>query len=194
MVIWKRKIYRMVMGSIVPTVYLLTRSPVFPLIISSFFLTLLLALEYERYKNPKIWNWILSHFGGIFKTEPGTLTGETNFMIATFLSILYFPKDVAIANLYFLVFGDAGSAIIGKKFGKLKIFPGKTAEGMIGGIIFNLAVAFILLHLTGIPIEILVSGLLVGSILEVLPLKVDDNLTVGIIPGILMSLLLIWKR
>ena len=189
MVIWKRKIYRIVMGSIFPTIYLITKSSVFPLILSSFFLTLLLALEYERYKNPNIWNWILSHFGGIFKTTPGTLTGDTNFMIASFLSILYFPREVAIANLYFLVFGDAGSAIIGKKFGKLTIFPNKTAEGMIGGILFNLIVAGILLNFLDIGSGILISGLLVGSIMEVLPFKVDDNLTVGIIPGIVMSLL-----
>lgn len=57
----------------------------------------------------------------------------------------------------------------------------------MGGIIINTMIALILAFYFSISFEILFIGVLVGSILEVLPLKVDDNLTVGIIPGILMT-------
>lgn len=176
------------MGGLAPFIYLLTSDPLVPALICAFFLSLLLLMEFERYLHPGFWAWLLKHSPGIFKTRPGVLTGETNFMIASFLSILYFPYPVAVSNLLFLTFGDAASAIVGSRYARLKIFPGKSVEGMMGGIIVNAVVALILSFYFSISFEIFLIGVLAGSILEVLPLKVDDNLTVGIIPGIVMTI------
>ena len=187
MILWKRKLYRILMGGIAPVVYLLTSDPLAPACICAFFLFWLLLMEFERYLHPGFWTWLLKHSPGIFKTRPGVLTGDTNFMIASFLSILYFPYPVAVSNLLFLTFGDAASAIVGSRYGKLHIFPGKSIEGMLGGIIINTIIALILAFYFSISFEILFIGVIVGSILEVLPIKIDDNLTVGIIPGIFMT-------
>ncbi len=189
MVIWKRKIYRIFMGSIIPFVYLFTHSPFFPLIICSFFLTLLLALEFERWKNPKVWDYVLKKYGRIFKTPPGKLTGDTYFMISSFIILIFFNRNITIPSLFFLVFGDAGSGIIGSKYGRIKIFPGKSLEGFIGGLLFNFIISLIIFNFIEIPFYILIFGVLVSSIVEVLPLKLDDNLTVGIITAISMDLL-----
>ncbi len=189
MILWKRKAYRVLLGGLVPFVYLITRDPLIPGLISAFFLFWLFLMEFERYLHPGFWNWLLKHSPGVFKTKPGVLTGDTNFMIATFISVLYFPFPIAVANLLFLTFGDAASAIVGSKYGKIHIFPGKTIEGMIGGIAVNSFVAFLLWLHFSVPFGILFAGVLVGCILEVIPSKIDDNLTVGIIPGILMAIL-----
>lgn len=189
MVIWKRKLYRIFMGSIVPLFYLITNSVFFPLIICSFFLTLLLALEFERWKNPGVWDYILKRYGKIFKTPPGKLTGDTYFMLSTFIILLFFNNSVSIPTLFFLVFGDAGSGIIGSKYGKTKIFTGKSLEGFIGGLIFNFVISFIIYRFIELPFYILASGVLIASIIECLPLKLDDNLTVGVITAICMDLL-----
>lgn len=189
MVIWKRKLYRIFMGSIVPLIYLFTSSYFFPLIISSFFLTLLLSLEFERWRNPSVWDYILKKYGMIFKTPPGKLTGDTYFMISSFIAIVFFPKEIAIPSLFFLVFGDAGSGIIGSKYGRIKIFPGKSFEGFLGGIIFNLIIGILIWKIINLPLYILIFGVLIASIMELLPLKIDDNLTVGISTSIGMFLL-----
>ncbi|MCS7181048.1 MAG: hypothetical protein NZ891_06840 [bacterium] len=189
MVIWKRKLYRILMGSIVPFIYLITNSVFFPIIISSFFLTLLLSLEYERWKNPNVWNYVLKKYGRIFKTPPGKLTGDTYFMLATFIVLIFFQKEIAIPSLFFLVFGDAGSGIIGSKYGKIKIFPGKSLEGFLGGFFFNLIIALVLYKYIDLSFLVLIVGVLISSIIETLPLKIDDNLTVGIITAFLMDLL-----
>ncbi|HOK57196.1 MAG TPA: phosphatidate cytidylyltransferase [bacterium] len=181
--------YRIFMGSIIPSVYLFTNSLFFSLIICSFFLTLLFSLEFERWKNPGVWDYVLRKYGRIFKTPPGKLTGDTYFMLATFIILLFFKKDIAISSLFFLIFGDAGSGILGSKYGKTKIFPGKTLEGFIGGIIFNLIIAFFLHNFLNLPFYILLSGVLISSIVEILPLKIDDNLTVGIITAFFMNIL-----
>jgi len=188
MVIWKRKLYRIFMGSIVPFLYLITKSVFFPLIVCSFFLTLLLSLEYERWKNPGIWDYILKKYGRIFKTPPGKLTGDTYFMIATFIILIFFIKDIAIPSIFFLVFCDAGSGIIGSKFGKIKIFSGKSLEGFLGGVIFNLFISLIIFKFIELPIYILLIGTFTSSIIEILPLKMDDNLTVGLLTAVVMEL------
>lgn len=189
MVMWRRKTYRVIMGSIAPLIYLLTDSIFFPLIISSFFLTLLFSLEFERWKNPGVWDYILKKYGKIFKTPPGKFTGDTYFMLATFIILLIFEKNIAIPSLFFLVFEDAGSGIIGSKFGKTKIFPGKSLEGLIGGIFFNLIIMFLIFKFIDLPLYILLSGVLISAFIEILPLKIDDNLTVGLITSIGMYLL-----
>lgn len=189
MVMWKRKIYRIFMGSIVPFFYLVLNSVFFPLIISSFFLTLLLSLEYERWKNPNVWDYVMRKYGRIFKTPPGKLTGDTYFMISTFLILVFFKREIAIPTLFFLTFEDAGSGIIGSKFGKTKIFPGKSVEGFIGGFFFNLLILLLIFKFIDLPFYVLISGALISSIVELLPLKMDDNLTVGIITAISMHLL-----
>jgi len=189
MIIWKRKIYRILMGSIIPTVYLFTGSLFFSLIICSFLLTLLLSLEYERWKNPGVWDYVLRKYGRIFKTPPGKLTGDTYFMLSTFIILLFFKKDIAIPSLFFLVFGDAGSGIVGSRYGRIKIFPGKTLEGFIGGFFFNLIVSVLIYKFLDLPFYILLSGVLISSFIEILPLKMDDNLTVGIITAFFMHLL-----
>ncbi|MGC8976177.1 MAG: hypothetical protein ACP5OB_00915 [Candidatus Ratteibacteria bacterium] len=189
MIMWKRKAYRIFMGSITPLIYLLTHSIFFPLAITSFFLTLLLSLEYERWKNPSVWDYILKKYGKIFKTPPGKLTGDTYFMIATFIILIFFEKNIAIPSLFFLVFEDAGSGIIGSKFGKIKIFPGKSFEGLLGGIIFNIIILFLIFKFIELPFYILLSGALISAIVEVLPIKIDDNLTVGLITSTIMYLL-----
>lgn len=177
------------MGSIVPSIYLFTNSLFFPLIICSFFLTLILSLELERWKNPGVWDYVLRRYGKIFKTPPGKLTGDSYFMIATFIILLFFKKDISISSLFFLVFGDAGSGIIGSKYGKTKIFPGKSLEGFIGGVFFNLIISLFLYRFISLPFSILLFGTLISSIVEVLPLKIDDNLTVGVMTGFFMNLL-----
>ncbi|MCM8814975.1 MAG: hypothetical protein NC931_03220 [Candidatus Omnitrophica bacterium] len=191
MILWKRKLYRVIFGGLIPFVYLLTKDPLAPALIASFFLFWLLLMEFERYLHPGFWNWLLKHSPGIFKTRPGILTGDTNFMIASFVSVLYFPFPISVANLLFLTFGDAASAIIGVRYGKLQIFPGKTVEGMLGGIIVNTIIGIFFAFHFAVSFEILFAGVLTGCVLEVLPIKIDDNLTVGLIPGILMTILFI---
>ena len=188
MVIWKRKVYRIVMGSLCPTLYLISGRRVLPLSLCCILLTLLLALEYARYRCPGAWQWMLRRFQ-FFKTPPGQLTGETWFMIATFASLLFFSRDVTIAALFFLVFGDAGSALAGTRWGRTGLFRGKTLEGMAGGILANGVVAIGLMGHLSLPPEVLGAGVLVGALAEILPLPLDDNLTMGLSAGLVMSLL-----
>lgn len=189
--ILKRKAYRIVMGLIFPVAYILTGNRNLPLAIAFFFLLLLLLLEYERWRHPGVWKYLLNRSKGIFKKQQGILTGDSYFMISVLLILVFFQKEVAASALLFLVFGDAGSGIIGTRYGRTKIFSGKTLEGLAGGCLFNIIVALVVFYILDVPLLPLAGGALTASFMEVLPLGIDDNLTVGLFSALVMKLLLL---
>jgi len=189
MILWQRKTYRLIMGSIFPLVYYFS-SKIPALIVTGFFLSLMVFFEIERLKHPGVYKWVLAHLGGIFKVKVGKLTGTTYFLIATFVLILFFERGVAIASLLFLILDDAASTLVGVNYGRIKLFKGKTLEGSLAFLAIDLLVALLLLALPKISIEplVLISGAFAVTLMELLPLPVDDNLTVGIFAAVIMQI------
>ena len=189
MILWQRKAYRLVMGSVFPLVYYFS-SKIPVLIVTGFFLSLMVFFEIERLKHPGVYKWVLTHLGGIFKVKVGKLTGTTYFLIATFVLILFFERGVAIASLLFLILGDAASTLVGVNYGRIKLFKGKTLEGSLAFLAIDLLVGLLLLTLPKISIElfVLLSGAFAATLMELLPLQVDDNLTVGIFSAVIMQI------
>ncbi len=189
MILWQRKTYRLVMGSIFPLVYYFS-SKIPALIVTGFFLSLMVFFEIERLKHPGVYRWVLAHLGGIFKVKVGKLTGTTYFLVATFVLILFFERGIAIASLFFLILGDAASTLVGVNYGRIKLFKGKTLEGSLAFLAIDLLVGLLLLVLPKISIEplVLLSGAFAATLMELLPLPVDDNLTVGIFSAVIMQI------
>lgn len=200
---WFRKGYRIIMGSIFPIVYYFvatepiqpmkfTPQKFIPIGIIIFFLILISILEIERYKHPGLWPYITSKwYGKIFKQEPGRLEGTTYFLIASLITIAIFSNGIAITALLFSTFGNAASAIVGIKYGKIKLFRGeKSVEGTMAFFITCLIIGIILIgspRLMLTPANVLL-GAAVATLIEVLPIPVDDNLTIPIISGMVMQI------
>ena len=53
-------------------------------------------------------------------------------MISAFVTILIFPKNIAILSLIFMSIGDTAAGLVGRRVGKLKIGE-KTVEGFVFG-------------------------------------------------------------
>ena len=189
MILWQRKTYRLVMGSIFPLVYYFS-SKVPALIITGFFLSLMVFFEIARFKHPGVYQWVSAHLGGIFKVKMGKLTGTTYFLIAAFVLILFFERGVALASLLFLILGDAVSALVGVNYGRIKLFKGKTLEGSLAFLAIDLLAGLVLLTVPEISIEplVLLSGAFAAALMELLPLPIDDNLTVGIFSAAIMQI------
>ena len=118
--------------------------------------------------------------------QKGGLTGATYYLIGSFLCILLFDKTLAIVCLCFLTLGDLCAALIGKQWGRIKLFSRKSLEGSLACFIVCAAVALLIgLH----PIVALV-GALVATLIELLPTGVDDNVTIPLISGLAMHLLI----
>lgn len=111
------------------------------------------------------------------------------YMVGILLTIISFPKSVAIASILTLGIGDPLSALIGIKFGKHHIVKEKTLEGSLAFFLSCFfCILFPLLLGTNNPsfsvfIVSLLTSLMVSSF-EMLPIKIDDNLTIPIFTAI----------
>lgn len=105
------------------------------------------------------------------------------YIIAVLLTIITFPKVIALIAITTLAVADPLSAIFGIKYGKRKIVSHKSLEGSLAFFISTFVFSSFILT-SYLPeklgLNIFVSLLLSAavSIFEMIPLKLDDNLTI----------------
>jgi dolichol kinase len=80
-------------------------------------------------------------------------------------------------------------ALVGKAYGRHKVFD-KTYEGAFGCFVACLVWASAVAWVAHVPWTILVSGALAATIVEALPIPLDDNLGMTLAAGYTMKLLL----
>lgn len=133
----------------------------------------------------------------LFKTflfkqkEVQTFSSMTLFLVANFLSILFFPKEIAILALVFLIFGDVSAKVIGMLYGKVHIFK-KTLEGSIAYFLTAMIFGLVLQPYLDINLSILIVGALTAAIVELIPWGIDDNISVALISGAVMYIMIIF--
>jgi glycerol-3-phosphate acyltransferase PlsY len=110
----------------------------------------------------------------------------TIFLVATFISILLFEKNIAITALTFLIFGDIFSKIFGLAFGRHKIFQ-KTLEGTLAYLGCVLICGFVLYNILEINLYILLIGGIAAPLVELFSFQLNDNFTVSLISGSIMT-------
>ena len=158
----------------------------FKIIIITFTALFILA-DYFRTKSKLIKKLFIIFFDKMLREHElkGQFTGATWVMISASVTILVFPKYIAIISLIFMSIGDTFAALIGRKFGKLKIYD-KSFEGFLGGLIACLVVAYCY---DPLPFYISGFGALAAMLFETLPLPLDDNFRIPIGSAIIMTML-----
>ena len=117
-----------------------------------------------------------------------SLLGSTYLLIAALLAVEIFTLPVAAAALGFTILGDGVAALVGRRFGRIRFF-GKTLEGAAGGLAACLVWASYLAALGTLPWNVVLTGAVVASLVELLPIPLDDNLGVTLFAGYAMKLL-----
>lgn len=127
------------------------------------------------------------NFGFLLRPrEKKSFSGATTIILAGLLVYTFYDVRVAAASMVIIVIGDAFAALIGRSFGRIRVFS-KTIEGTLAFIISTaIAVQFI----PGLGSRIAFIGVLVGAVVELLPLPIDDNITVPMVAGGFMQLIL----
>ncbi len=146
-------------------------------------------LEYLR-MNSKWFNKFISHPELIRKNEIQRMWGVTWYLSGILISIILFEKHIAILSVLFLAIADPWAEIFGKGFGKLHILKGKTMEGALGFFLCALIVAVIFAKIFQIPFVVVFAGAIAATLAELFSYKWDDNLTIPIISGLIMSLII----
>ncbi len=108
------------------------------------------------------------------------------FVMGLLLTILSFPKPVAVVAILTLAVADPLSAIIGIRFGRLRVVAHKSIEGS-GAFFLGCFVATCVVFLgytstaTALGLGFFVAFTV--SIFEMMPIRLDDNLTIPLFTG-----------
>ena len=180
-----RKAIHLSINSFIPLAYLILNIPKFWMaIIIGFVSVAIVIIDLGRTRD----GWISKIFGKLFNRMlrshelEGKLTGASYVLIGSFISIVLFPKEIAVLALLFTAVGDTAAALYGRKFGKLRIWN-KTLEGSLVGLIACFIIALFFPRIADI---IKFGGAFAAMFIELLPIKIDDNLRIPLFSGIIM--------
>ena len=113
----------------------------------------------------------------------GKFNGATWFLFGGTITVFLFAMPVAVPALLFLTVGDTFAAIGGKLYPAGKI-GGKTLSGTGAGIATSFGAAY-LVNQT-LPLEVIVLGAVAAMGVELLPVPLNDNLTIPVFSGTVM--------
>ncbi|MCB0419166.1 MAG: hypothetical protein H6617_05450 [Bdellovibrionaceae bacterium] len=190
----RRKVYHFASGMICFLLYgfVLTREQ--SLIALASLGGLMVLLDVARLQFPALNRFGLRLFGAIMRREElKSLTGNSFYALGLFIVVLLFPKPVVMLSILFLAIGDPIAAVVGTTWGKTKILHKKSLEGSLANFAASGVASFLLgiayFHL-GLENALLLAGLggLVSCLAELIPLPVDDNLTIPVLSAILLFL------
>lgn len=171
---------------IIPVSYYLLPQSIAPLIYIIVALASITVdvIRIKKYHIGRVLTWVLRPI--LRRHERRGFTGSSYILSAMALSIIFFEKNIAVAVISFIIVGDVAAAIVGRVFGKLKTINQKSLEGSSAFLFSCLLIIWIV---PGFPFEIGVIGAVVATVVETLPLPIDDNFTVPLISGAVMEIL-----
>lgn len=153
---------------------------------------LMLLIDIARLRNWSFWRNFASKITGKMvrgHEKAGDFTGATYILLSVCATVALFSKPIAVAALAFIIVGDTLAALVGRKIGRLK-FGHKTVEGTLACLVGTIAVAcFVALFVPGLPLKIGIIGAVVATITEAFSFGIDDNVSVPLVSGLVMSLL-----
>lgn len=112
------------------------------------------------------------------------LTGATYLFIGLTLAVFLFPKEIAIVVMMFLTIADPVAAITGKTFPVKKIFN-KSVGGFLA---FFLCAVIIISIQSGFTFIGLIVAI-IAAVVELLPVRINDNITIPVVSGYMFILL-----
>lgn len=118
------------------------------------------------------------------------LTGASYVLLSATLSVLIFPKVIALTSFAILIISDSAAALIGRKYGRHP-FMRKSAEGTTAFFLTALIVVALAPKINYLPQEYVIGGVaaLIGTIVEAMSVDIDDNVSIPFSIGAAMWLL-----
>lgn len=149
---------------------------------------LALAMEASRLRSPRLNGLYMSVFGPILKqSESAEITGATWFLIAAFFTFFFYGAEIALPVLLFVAIGDPAAALVGSRFPGPRFWQ-KSPSGIVAFIAAGLGVWAIICAVGyGQWSWAIVVTAAIAAAVEFAPTPIDDNLTVPLIGGAVMT-------
>lgn len=174
---FKRKLFHILVGILfILIVIYLPHAKLFLSII--LFFGIIISILSIKIKIPLITNCICVFERECNKNSPGK--SLILFFLGSLLSLFLFEKNIALASITILTFADPISHFIGYNFGKIKI-KNKNIEGaIVGTLIGSISALFF------VPFYLSFTASLIYFIIDLIEIKIDDNLLIPLITGFVM--------
>ena len=193
-----RRFFHMAMGITVGLVYqfLLTHSRAIYILGTG--ACIVYIMEQIRINYPELSSKIKIINKYIFRAEEQLKeSAGVPYVMGLLLTLISFPKPVALVAIFTLAVADPLSAIVGIKYGKTKIVPNKSLEGSLAFFVSTFIICFSVFFWHTAYLKIMIGPILLLSFLlafitsafEMLPLRIDDNLTIPLFTATALALL-----
>jgi len=186
-----RKIWHCGMGVFMALVYGLGTPKVLCVLLLLSALSFFLTAEYARLRFPRVNSFAIKAMGPIMrKNEENKMSGTPFYIGSVLLSVLIFPKAIAILSILFLAIGDPISSIFGITWGHkgMRFSNGKSLIGTAAGMGICCIITFFYLLWTNVgalpALCIALAGGLAGGGAEMIPLEIDDNFSIPVVSGL----------
>ena len=184
-----RKLYHLIGGMLLLSCYfLLGRDRALILYAVLFFAVI--AAELARFAVPSLNETLFGKFSSFVRpTERNRLTGTAPYVLGIWSTLYFYRSDIAAAAICFLAVGDVAATTVGERWGRTKIGE-KSLEGTLAFLVTAVAAGF-LLSAAGSPLMpwLILAGAITAAGVELLPLPVNDNLSIPLISGGIMELI-----
>jgi dolichol kinase len=154
-----------------------------------------LAIDLARYYHPSTAKHFYRFFGWMLRSHEvgGTrkrLNGATYVLFSATLCVLIFPKLITVTAFAILIMSDSSAALIGRRWGKHPLLT-KSWEGSLAFFVSALLVVAVApnYHLGWGEFAIGTAGALVGTVVELTSVYIDDNFSIPLSVGAVMWIL-----
>lgn len=151
---------------------------------------LALSVIYQKYTLPGL-SWFIKRYERAKdkKTFPGR--GAILFLIGSFIVILLFDKNTALAAITILALGDSISPLVGRFYGRIKhpFSNVKLIEGTIAGIVAGFLGAMLFVSPSQAIIASFVAMTVEAIDIKLLGDKFDDNISIPLVAGFVIWLI-----
>jgi dolichol kinase len=145
-----------------------------------------------RWFSPSFGDWYYRTFGWLLRRHEQDhsarrLTGATNILLSAVVCVALFPKIITINAFAILIISDTTSALVGRRYGKRR-FLSKSFEGTLAFFVSAIPVVLIAPKIEGSVTEyaLWMAGAAAGAITEASVHKIDDNITVPLVIGLVL--------
>jgi len=160
------------------------------LVLAAVFLIGALLSFTSKYKKVPVVHNLLTFFDREkdITTFPGK--GAIFYILGSFLAVLLFPEDIAMASIMILALGDSVSRLVGP-YGYLKhpFHSEKFLEGIIAGALAAFFGALFFVPWTHALAASIIAMLIEGIDIKIRGFKIDDNLTIPLVSGLVILVL-----
>lgn len=151
-----------------------------------------LITDIARYYHEPTARWYYRWFGWLLRQHEQDavarrLNGATNILLSAVVCVALFPKIITVNAFAILIVSDTTSALVGRRFGRTR-FLGKTLEGTLAFFLSAVAVVAIAPKFGSSALEygLWIVGSAVGAVTEASIRRIDDNIAVPLVIGIVL--------